>query len=287
MAGIEPAWGEATCEPRGRTGRITLLCFVFYVLHKCYKMPVQERTPWRWEMQKGVPNVDLRQDLRDLPAYGMTETSHYLQIPLATLRSWTLGRHYPTQAERRFFKPIIVLPEEGHPLLSFMNLVEAYILDAIRRKYGVQLRKVRMALNYLRSQFPSKHPLADHHFQTDGLDLFTKKYGQLINVSQAGQLAMREIVEAYLRRIERDEQGVPIKLYPFTRKRELEEPKVVVIDPYVSFGRPILVGTGIPTVIIAERYKAGESIDDLAEDYRRQRCEIEEAIRCELQPQAA
>lgn len=40
---------------------------------------------------------------------------------------------------------------------------------------------------------------------------------------------------------------------------------------------------GIPTAIIAERYKAGESIDQLADDYGRERLDIEEAIRCKLE----
>jgi uncharacterized protein (DUF433 family) len=60
-----------------------------------------------------------------------------------------------------------------------------------------------------------------------------------------------------------------------------------VIDPYVSFGRPVLVGTGIATSVVAERYKAGESIEQLSTDYGRKRLEIEEAIRCELELEAA
>jgi len=55
-----------------------------------------------------------------------------------------------------------------------------------------------------------------------------------------------------------------------------------VIDPRIQFGRPILVGSAIPTAVIAQRYKAGESIQGLAGDYDRPRLEIEEAIRCEL-----
>jgi uncharacterized protein (DUF433 family) len=81
--------------------------------------------------------------------------------------------------------------------------------------------------------------------------------------------------------------GIPVKLYLFTRARQANEPKVVAIDPYVSFGRPVLVGTGIPTAVIAERYKAGESIQALADDYECPPCDIEEAIRCELDPKAA
>jgi uncharacterized protein (DUF433 family) len=43
-----------------------------------------------------------------------------------------------------------------------------------------------------------------------------------------------------------------------------------------------LTSSGIATAVIAERYKAGESVDELADDYGRKRLEIEEAIRCEL-----
>ena len=63
--------------------------------------------------------------------------------------------------------------------------------------------------------------------------------------------------------------------------------KAVEIDPRLSFGRPVLVGTGIPTAVIAERYKAGETIAELAEDYHRTSTEIEEALRCELKRTSA
>ncbi len=88
-------------------------------------------------------------------------------------------------------------------------------------------------------------------------------------------------------RIERDPHGLPIRLYPFTRPGDLDQPRAVVIDPRVSFGRPVLAGTGIATAVIAERYKAGESTAELAQDYGREQAEIEEAIRCERKLEAA
>lgn len=225
-------------------------------------------------------------DPRELPAYTVAEAAHYLLIPPATLRSWVWGRYYPTVSGRRFFQPVVTLPGKK-PSLSFVNLVEVHVLDALRRTHQVPLDRVRRALEYLKRHFPSEHPLAEQSFQTDGLDLFVQKYGQLINVSQEGQLEMREVIEAHLRRVERDQAGLAIRLYPFTRKRLAEEPRAVVIDPLISFGRPVLVGTGIATAVIAERYKAGESVDQLAADYGRNRLEIEEAIRCELALEAA
>jgi len=168
-----------------------------------------------------------------------------------------------------------------------MNVVEVHVLDAIRRQHQIRLPKIRQALRYLRQHFPSKHALAEQKFETNGLDLFIQRYGQLINISQSGQLAMRSLLEAHLQRIERDSQGVAIRLYPFTRKRLPDEPRLVVLDPYMTFGRPALTSSGIATAMIAERYKAGESVDEIADDYGRDRLEIEEAIRCELQIEAA
>lgn len=224
-----------------------------------------------------------RARLLDVPAYTVAEAAHYLQIAAATLRSWVRGRSYPLKPNRAgVFKPVIQLPDDEQTLLSFTNLVEAHVLDAIRREHGVQLQKVRDAVRYMQDRMSVEHPLASQAMATDGVDLFVQRYAQLINVSRDGQLAMSAILNAYLRRLEWDQEGFATRLYPFTRKRELDEPKVVVIDPEVSFGKPVLVGTGVPTSTVAERYKAGESVDELAEDYDLKRTQIEEAIRCEL-----
>jgi uncharacterized protein (DUF433 family) len=57
---------------------------------------------------------------------------------------------------------------------------------------------------------------------------------------------------------------------------------LVVFDPEVSFGRLVLSGTGVPTEEIGDRFNAGETLDDLARDFRVDRKQIEEALRCEL-----
>lgn len=234
---------------------------------------------------KTAPHAE--NDPRYLPTYTLSESARYLLIPVATLRSWVVGRYYPVQDGKEFFKPPIFVPQTGPVLLSFVNLIEAHVLDAARREFHVAFPKVRKAIDYLRRRFHSDHPLAEQKIETDGRDLFIRSFGELITASSDGQLAMPELIDSYLRRIEWDEQGLARRLYPFTRTNTLQQPKVVVIDPRVSFGRPVLAGTGIRTTIVAERYKAGESVEELAKDYGRERLEIEEAIRCELSAEAA
>ena len=221
-------------------------------------------------------------DPRELPAYTISEAARYLTVPAATIRYWSVGRHD--------YAPLIAVPAHAPTLLSFLNLTELHVLAAIRREHEVKMPSVRRAIQYLaanaRRATDRRHPLLSRDLETDGLDLFIEQYGQLINISRKGQTAMREIISAALRRIVRDPAGVPIKLYPFTRSAIDETPTVIVIDPTLSAGRPVIAGTGLATQLIAERYKAGESISDLVHDYERGHEEIEEAIRCELQAAA-
>jgi uncharacterized protein (DUF433 family) len=165
--------------------------------------------------------------------------------------------------------------------LSFVNLVEVHVLHAIRHEHGVKLSRVRRALKFVETKLGHGHPLATADFQTDGIDLFIEQLGRLVVASGDGQVALREAFEHHLERIDHDEEGIAARLYPFTRLQHVQQPRMIVIDPRISFGRPIITGSGVPTSAILERYLAGEDIAHLAIDYRRSVPEIEEAIRCE------
>ena len=228
-----------------------------------------------------------KRDVYDTPTYTVSEVAGFLFLPAATLRSWVVGRSYPTSGGPKRFSPLIRIAGGNPILLSFRNVVEAHVLSAIRREHGVAIRDVRRALGYVARAFSSRHPLADHEFQTDGVHLFVERYGSLVNASEEGQVAMRELLEAHLQRIDRNPAGVPIRLYPFTRFRDIDEPRPVTIDPRIAFGRPVLSGTGIATEVVEDRFNAGETIDELAYDYGRPRGEIEEAIRFQRHVKAA
>jgi uncharacterized protein (DUF433 family) len=236
--------------------------------------------------QEGEMAYRTMEDPRLLPAYPVSEAAHYLRMSKETLRSWVVGRQYPVAGQSKWSKPLIHLDDPKKQYLSFINLVEAHVLAAIRRRYGVKLPKVRNALDYVHRHFQVDHPLINQSFQTDGLDLFVERYGELLNASREGQRAMKEIMGLYLKRIEWDAKGLPIKLYPFTRVTQAEstpatDPRVVVMNPSISFGRPVIAGTGIPVSAIYERYKAGDSMAELAQDFHLEIGAIEEAIRCE------
>ena len=214
-----------------------------------------------------MANPDL--DRREIPAYGIIEVADYLRVPRKTVEYWVAGGK----------SPLIQAPSISPPRFTFMNLLECHILSAMRWK-GVKVEKVRRALEYIGREWPSKHPLLDQLFETDGVDLFISRLpDEIINVSRQGQLGFKGILEAFLERIELDTSRIAAKFIPFAEEKKPGEPKMIEINPSVAFGRPVIAGTGITADVIAGRFAARESVAALAEEYERPPGEIEEAIR--------
>ena len=217
-------------------------------------------------------NIGIR--ARMLPGYSPVEVAHYIAVPVSTVRYWCLGR----EQNASLIKPAQLSPL----LLSFINLVELHVLGAIRRKHRISMPNVRAAIKFVEKKMDISQPLANHRFQTDGVDLFVEHYGQLINASQQGQMVMRAILEEALIRIEWDDRDLPIRLFPYTRKSTSTTSRLIVIDPTVCGGRAVIDQTRIAVEVVAERFKAGDSIQDLVTDYGCEPEAIQEAIRCEL-----
>lgn len=208
-------------------------------------------------------------DPRDLPAYLPAEASFYLRLKPATLRSWAFGRRYETAAGLRRFQPLIDLPDPKRNLLSYTNLIELHMLRLIRQDQGLKLQKVRTAIEYLKREFASAHPLAEHDFLTDGLELLVEKFGDLIVASRWGQVEI-DLVRGLLRRIER-ENGQPVRFFPLSAYRpevfqNPNPPKPVVMTPTVAFGQPVIPGTAIKVEAVYERFAAQELPGEIAED---------------------
>ena len=213
-----------------------------------------------------------------LPAYSLADAASYARVPYQTVRYWARGRSD--------VEPLITLPEDNPPTLSYLNLLECHVLNALRTNYELQINVVRRALETLGRLYPSKHPLLETVFSTDKVDLLIETAGTTINLSKGGQVAMKEMLNTYLHRIELTDIGIP-KLYPFVARDRRDEPKIISILPTIAYGRSVIDGTGISTAVISARFKARESISALADEYGRSVQEIEEAIRWETNRTAA
>lgn len=226
------------------------------------------------------------QDIYHAPAYSIADAARYLRIPAATLRSWLQVKTVNHAV------PLIQRPDPNRPFLSFVNLVEAHVLRIIRETHQVHLSRVRKALDYMSQQLETDHPLAMQTFQTDGVDLFIDQMDALVNVSRSGQLAMRESLQHLLTRVEWNADGVASRFFPLLERMAVSaddwaNDKIIVLDPAVRFGRPVIAGRGVPTDAIADLYEAGETIADIAEEFDCTPVQIKAAIRFESRLLAA
>ena len=177
-------------------------------------------------------------DPSEVPLYTQKDVAHHLNLPPSTVGYWVRGRCPHPQP--------VISPRTSEEL-SFLHLVELFTLKALRDFHHASLPKIRQAID----------DLEDHGIERPLLqgadiwcDIFPLKNGQ----------------EEVLCRVERDADSVPRKLFPVVEDSINERP--VVINPQVSFGRPTAGETGIKTTFIASRFRAEETVGEIAEDYR-------------------
>lgn len=228
-------------------------------------------------------------DPRTLPAYPLKLAARILLIPRSTLSAWVFGQEWVEKnGQKRSFEPLIIPPDRQSNLLSFVNLVEAHVLKTIRHKHRVQMIFVRHAIGELSKTYNTEHPLADVDLLAGSTELFYERFGILLNLSRGKQQAF-SFLRTYLDRIERNLENQARRLYPFVvapvwvgRKTLInQDPKLISIDPYISYGRPVITGTGITTDAIADRFWGGDGIEVLAQDFDCSAHAIEYAIRYE------
>ena len=137
-----------------------------------------------------------RENCRERPRYRSLYAgrSRALFAPLpATLRSWVLGRDYPTAEGGGAFPPLIRPASKRPPLLSFPNLIEAHILRSLRTEHGVPVKALRDALAYAQKTLGIDRLLLRPELRATAGKVFLDRYGELIDLSASGQLAMRQL----------------------------------------------------------------------------------------------
>lgn len=183
--------------------------------------------------------------------------------------------HYWLQ-ETSTHRALIEPADPYTPRLSFNNLAEAHILQ-VTKEHNVPIVRSRAALETLRERFhASAHPLLEHDFfVVPGVrDLFIRELSgpdTVTNLSRGGQPALPELLDRLIKRITCDEHG-PIGLRPTGSDR-------VVVDLRISGGQPVVKGTGVLAVVIARRFKAGDSERMIASDYEIKVADVKEVLR--------
>lgn len=209
------------------------------------------------------------EDPRDFPAYPISVVARYVGVNYHRLYHWV--RPVVIKGINGDSKvPVIKRPVEK-PNLSFNNLIEAHIVRAFLYVHNGSLKDVRIALDYAEREMNIERLLLHPDLKVGAGGLFLEEYGKLINLSRAGQIALRKSFDKHIERIDFDNSV----LFPFT---ESDSNNLISISPYVAFGKPIISRAGVSTEVLAERVDLGEDPGLVAEDYGLKIEEVEEAI---------
>jgi hypothetical protein len=145
----------------------------------------------------------------------------------------------------------------GAPL-SFIDLVEAHMLLAIRRGYGIPLKRLRDAMDYLRRDGGNLLFLAHRDFKHDRQHLYLDRDDYLVSLSERGQHVEPQIIQDGLKQIVYGDDGYADKFYPLVNG---QEQKTIMLAPCIGFGRPVLAKLGV-SVEAADYGTTPEEIED-------------------------
>jgi uncharacterized protein (DUF433 family) len=227
------------------------------------------------------------------PLYTMASAARLVGMPLSTFASWAKGyeRRFPDRATVAK-GPVITAVEPaypGGPSIPFVGLVEAMVVQAFRRT-DLPLQRIRRALAVLTDQGELAHALASRKLYTDGAEVLYdyathEQDGQLrlLTVVDSGQRVFHEVIDAYLKRIHFDEDPWATEIVVPVTERE-----ILRIRPEVASGDALFMHGGAPLAAVVSRYRAGERVESLADDYEVPVDDIREALRAiEATPVAA
>jgi len=215
---------------------------------------------------------------KHVPAYTVSRGARILRMSPSTLRTWVHGYHASGTRRPRLITPA----QTSAPCrLSFSNLVEAFVLTALRKEHFIELAKIRRTLKHLEDNLRVAQPLATKKFATDGVELFVETVAGLLHVGNDGRAELRTNLEALVGRIEYVD-GSAARLFPIVRRSAVpsdQVPRIIVIDPERAFGAPSVDGTGIAVEILRQRFEAGDSVETLVAEFNIDPMRVQEALR--------
>ena len=212
-----------------------------------------------------APSQSGANDIRDTPVYTISAVARHLGLPSGTLRHWVVGRSYSRRRRSAFIEPLIHAPASSG-LISFNNVVEAHLLMPFRSRDLSRMAAVGRAITSAEAALGVKRLLLRDELRTSGQDILLDRIEQLLKLSRSARVAVRHMLSAALDRIDRDDDGLPIRLYPFGPFGSANR-KTVVIDPHVAFGRPVVAGSAVETASLAGRVDAGQDLQAVADDH--------------------
>jgi uncharacterized protein (DUF433 family) len=197
--------------------------------------------------------------------YSLSEAARLTGLRRARIKNWFEGRSgepIPRPVFSSDYEPV-----GGDYAISFLDLVEVFVAGQLR-EHGVSLQYIRKAHVKLQTDWDTKHPFSKKDVRTDGKKIFAvlddNERKIVYDVVTRNQV-FESFILPVLEKIDYDQATRDALKWHLT--------DMVVLDPKVCFGKPVVEDVGITTYVLAASYYAnGQDAKAVARWY-----EIDEA----------
>ena len=199
-------------------------------------------------------------DIYKDPMLNVKDTATYLDIPVSTLTGWKENALvHSVRPTRRTW-----------PSLPFVAIVEAFVLRELRQT-GFTRRQIAEAAAGIRQGFGDEYGLARPGIGHDeGVEIFIEVSGELYRAKDRQQ-AIRDTVDGFRECIQWCGDD--------PQRLRLAQLGNVYLDPRFGWGQPTVGPTHASLSSLAGLWYAGESIQDIADDYEMSPVEVDALMR--------
>jgi uncharacterized protein (DUF433 family) len=190
--------------------------------------------------------------------YSLYQAARLVKAEPRAVRRWLKGYARNYRGERVRSEPLWHTQLEGQELpgdvIGFRDLLELRMVAAFVR-HGVDLKVIRATVEAATQNFGTRYPLTNQKFLTDGKRIFLAAIEQATGESRMIDVLKKQFVFADIIKpslyagIEYGSDGAR-RWYPEARR------KVIVLDPGLQFGTPVIAEVGIPTDTLHASYLA-------------------------------
>ena len=189
--------------------------------------------------------------LTGIGLYSLQEAEKLTGAQARDVSRWLFGHTFKDGVSAPLWTP--QLASLDAKVVGFRDLMELRIVQAFR-DHNVPLRVIRAAIDGAKAMFGTEYPFTAHRFLIDGKSIFSKALqehddAERPDLAECHLIFKRLVRPALYAGIEFADNGQAGRWFPLKRS------KVIVLDPEIAFGKPVLTDYGVRTEIVAEAFK--------------------------------
>lgn len=236
-----------------------------------------------------MPGYEISEEVLDRPMYTAAEAGRLVGLSSNRVRRWLQGYSYEYDQRKRRQLPVIKRNEsDGTSYATFLELIDLLFVKRFL-DYGLSLQKIRKALDEA-ACILNTSSFAHQIFFTDGKRIYLEiekakkeEDAAILELLSGRQWVIPQVIEELAHQIEKCQTTkLARRWYPLGRNG------LIVLDPFVSFGRPAIIGKGVATSNVYDFFVAeGRKSTSVCSWLDLTKPEVEAAVKFEEEQLAA